>query len=37
MDETAEAFYRHFSFLPLQHSPRHLFLPMKTAAGLFDA
>ncbi|MEQ1685344.1 MAG: GNAT family N-acetyltransferase [Burkholderiaceae bacterium] len=35
-DEAAEAFYRHFSFLPLQDQPRRLFLPMKTIAGLFD-
>lgn len=36
-DDAAEAFYRHFSFLPLQDQPRRLFLPMKTIAGLFDA
>ena len=35
-DATAEAFYRHFSFLPLQQQPRRLFLPMQTVAGLFD-
>jgi predicted GNAT family N-acyltransferase len=35
-DSAAEAFYRHFSFLPLQEQPRRLFLPMKTVAGLFD-
>ena len=35
-DEAAEAFYRHFSFLPLQQHPRRLFLPMKVIAGLFD-
>jgi GNAT superfamily N-acetyltransferase len=35
-DDAAEAFYRHFSFLPLQDLPRRLFLPMKTIAGLFD-
>ena len=35
-DDTAEAFYRHFSFLPLQLQPRRLFLPMKTIAGLFE-
>ncbi len=35
-DDAAEAFYRHFSFLPLQGRPRRLFLPMKTVAGLFD-
>lgn len=32
----AEAFYRHFSFLPLHPQPRRLFLPMRTVAGLFD-
>lgn len=35
-DEAAEAFYRHFSFLPLQLQPRRLFLPMRTVARLFD-
>ncbi len=35
-DDAAAAFYRHFSFLPLQQQPRRLFLPMKTVAGLFD-
>jgi GNAT superfamily N-acetyltransferase len=35
-DDAAEAFYRHFSFLPLHEQPRRLFLPMKTVAGLFD-
>ena len=35
-DDAAEAFYRHFSFLPLQDQPRRLFLPMKTIAGLLD-
>ena len=35
-DDAAEAFYRHFSFLPLQQQPRRLFLPMKVIAGLFD-
>lgn len=35
-DESAAAFYRHFGFLPLQEQPRRLFLPMKTAAGLFQ-
>ena len=35
-DEAAEAFYRHFSVLPLQQQPRRLFLPMKTITGLFD-
>lgn len=34
-DDAAEAFYRHFSFLPLQQHPRRLFLPMKYIAGLF--
>ena len=35
-DDAAEAFYRHFSFLPLQQQPRRLFLPLKVIAGLFD-
>ena len=35
-DDAAEAFYRYFSFLPLQQQPRRLFLPMKVIAGLFD-
>jgi GNAT superfamily N-acetyltransferase len=34
-DDAAQAFYRHFSFLPLQAQPRRLFLPMKTVSGLF--
>ena len=34
-DDAAEAFYRHYSFVPLQRQPRRLFLPMKTVAGLF--
>ena len=34
-DDAAEAFYRHFSFLPLQQHPRRMFLPMKVVAGLF--
>jgi predicted N-acetyltransferase YhbS len=34
-DDDAAAFYRHFSFLPLQEQPCRLFLPMKTVAGLF--
>lgn len=35
-DDAAQAFYRHFSFLPLHEQPRRLFLPMRTVAGLFD-
>ncbi len=35
-DDTAEAFYRHFGFLPLQQQPRRLYLSMKIVAGLFD-
>ena len=35
-DDAAEAFFQYFSFLPLQHQPRRLFLPMKTIAGLFE-
>jgi GNAT superfamily N-acetyltransferase len=36
-DAAAEAFYRHFGFLPLQQppQPRRLYLSMKTVAGLF--
>ena len=34
-DDAAQAFYQHFSFLPLQQQPRRLFLAMKTVAGLF--
>ena len=34
-DDAAEAFYRHFGFLPLQQQPRRLFLPMNTIAELF--
>lgn len=34
-DEAAEAFYRHFSFVPLQQRPRRLFLPMQSIAELF--
>lgn len=33
-DETAMAFYRHFSFQPLQRDARRLYLPMKTVAAL---
>lgn len=33
-DQAAEAFYRHFDFIPLQHQPRRLFLSMKTVAML---
>lgn len=33
-DEAAAAFYRHFSFIPLQANPQRLFLPMKTVAQL---
>lgn len=34
-DEAAEAFYRHFDFLPLQHQPRRLFLSMTIVSLLF--
>ena len=34
-DEQAESFYRHFDFLPFQHTPRRLFLPMRQIAQLF--
>ncbi len=36
-DEEAEAFYGHFGFIPLQHQPARLFLPMRTVAALFPA
>ena len=35
-DDAAEAFWRHFDFLPLQRQPRRLFLPMKIIAALFS-
>ena len=35
-DEEAEAFYRHFGFVPLQQGPRRLYLSMKVVVGLFD-
>jgi predicted GNAT family N-acyltransferase len=35
-DDAAVAFYRHFSFVPLQTQPRRLFLSMNTVAGLFE-
>ena len=34
-DAAAEAFYRHFSFLPLQQRPARLYLSMKTIIALF--
>lgn len=34
-DESAEAFYRHFGFLPLQGQPKRLFLSMATIAAMF--
>ena len=34
-DEAAAAFYRRFSFAPLQKQPGRLFLSMTTIAGLF--
>ena len=34
-DVAAEAFYRRFGFVSLQHQPARLFLPMKTVATLF--
>jgi GNAT superfamily N-acetyltransferase len=33
-DDAAAAFYRHFSFLPLQRDARRMYLPMKTVAAL---
>lgn len=35
-DKSAEAFYRHFGFQPLQGQPARLFLSMKTVAALFE-
>ncbi|MGS0756730.1 GNAT family N-acetyltransferase [Roseateles sp. GG27B] len=35
-DDAADAFYRHFGFLPLQQQPRRRYLSMKIVAGLFD-
>lgn len=34
-DSQAEAFYRHFDFLPFQQTPMRLFLPMAQIAKLF--
>ena len=34
-DKSAEAFYAHFGFIPLQQQPARMFLPMKTVASLF--
>ncbi len=34
-DDAAAAFYRHFSFVPLQAHARRLYLPMKTVESLF--
>ena len=31
-NDAADAFYRHFGFVPLQQGPRRLFLPMRTIA-----
>jgi len=33
-DDAAAAFYRHFEFVPLQVTPRRLFLPMATIAAI---
>jgi GNAT superfamily N-acetyltransferase len=35
-DQQAEAFYKHFDFLPFQVSPLRLFLPMRQIAQLFS-
>jgi GNAT superfamily N-acetyltransferase len=32
-DDAATAFYRHFSFVPLQRDARRMYLPMKAVAG----
>lgn len=34
-DESVEQFYKHFNFLPFQHTPRRLFLPMTQIEKLF--
>lgn len=34
-DERAESFYRHFDFIPFQHAPLRLFLPMNQIARIF--
>lgn len=35
-DERAESFYQHFDFLPFQHTPLRLFLPMNQIAQIFE-
>ena len=35
-DESAESFYKHFDFLPFQHTPLRLFLPMSHIARIFE-
>ena len=37
IDEAAVAFYRAYQFRPFASRPRSLYLPMKTATGLFPA
>lgn len=36
-DAAAEAFYKHYDFIPLQRQPARLFLPMNIVAGLMSA
>jgi hypothetical protein len=36
-DDTAAAFYCRYGFAPYASNPRILFLPLATAASLFDA
>jgi GNAT superfamily N-acetyltransferase len=36
IDAEAASFYRHFHFIPFDDRPERLFLPMQTAARLFD-
>ena len=35
VDEAAHAFYRKYGFIPLEDSPLHLYLPLKTISGMF--
>jgi len=34
-DKSAEAFYAHCGFIPLQQQPARMFLPIKTVASFF--
>jgi ribosomal protein S18 acetylase RimI-like enzyme len=37
IDEESRSFYLKYGFIPLPDTPLHLFLPMKTVAGMFPA